>query len=153
MSWDIEDAQQQAYFWIQEAIGAYDSDQLAQPAGSSFRTFLYRVLRMRLLDFCRSLRRNRTRHVAAAEPEQWRTALVDERHLVAGNQEELHPHLANALSALDPSARALWNELRRGKRLCDLAETLGVSYRTLKRRWHNLRKQLASTLRQLRLCG
>jgi RNA polymerase sigma factor (sigma-70 family) len=151
--WDVEDAQQQAYFWIREAIEAYDSRQLAQPAGSSFRTFLQRVLRLRLLDFCRSLRRNRNRYLTAAEPEQWRTAFVDDRHLVAGNQEELHPHLASALSALDPPARALWNEMRSGKRLCDLAATLGVSYRTLKRRWHNLRKRLASTLRQLRHCG
>jgi hypothetical protein len=41
--WDLEDALQQAYFWIQEAIARYDSGQLRLPHGSSFATFLHRT--------------------------------------------------------------------------------------------------------------
>jgi hypothetical protein len=55
----------------------------------------------------------------------------------------LRLHLDKAVSLLDPQARALWNELRQGKRLRDLPHLLGVSYRTLKRRWRKLRAQLS----------
>jgi hypothetical protein len=58
--------------------------------------------------------------------------------------------LDQALRLLDPSARALWQELSDGKRLCDLPQLLGVSYRTLKRRWRNLREQLISAFRYLK---
>src|SRR5262245_51335464 len=66
-SWELEDAHQQAFFWIQEAVRAFDPLQLALPEGSSFQTFLKRIVRLRLSDFLRSLHRNRQRFRAAFE--------------------------------------------------------------------------------------
>jgi DNA-directed RNA polymerase specialized sigma24 family protein len=139
--WDLEDAQQQAYFWIREAIGAYDSGQLALAQGTSFRTFLQRVVQRRLLDFGRSLKRNRKHDLAALGPD--RLQRLPAEGLSAGAREDLHARLARAVSSLDPPMRALWDELCRGRRLRDLADVLAVSYRTLKRRWRKLREQLA----------
>jgi DNA-directed RNA polymerase specialized sigma24 family protein len=144
-SWDLEDAQQQAYFWIQEAIRGYDSKQLSLPRGSSFRTFLQRVFQLRLLDFARSLHRNKKRFSTAGHPDP--DLLPKARRDASGQEEERHRQLGKALGLLDPATRALWTELCRGKRLCDLTEALGVSYRTLKRRWRKLRQELARVLR------
>jgi hypothetical protein len=63
-----------------------------------------------------------------------------------GHGEELRLDLDKAVSLLDPQARALWNELCQGKRLRGLPQHLGVSYRTLKRRWRKLREQLIPAL-------
>jgi hypothetical protein len=57
--------------------------------------------------------------------------------------------LEQAMNLLAPELRALWNELRQGKRLRDLPEVLGVTYRTVKRRWRKLREQLIRALRHL----
>jgi hypothetical protein len=66
-----------------------------------------------------------------------------------GQEEGLRLHLDKAVSLLDPQARALWYELCQGKRLRDLPRFLGVSYRTLKRRWGKLRGQLRRALRHV----
>jgi hypothetical protein len=58
--------------------------------------------------------------------------------------------LDQALRLLDPSDRALWHALSDGKRLRDLPHILGVSYRTLKRRWRTLREQLILAFRHLK---
>ena len=142
-SWELEDAHQQAFFWIQEAVRAFDPVQLSLPQGSSFQTFLKRVVRLRLSDFLRSLRRNNKRFHPVEDPGDWFQKLLRGNNLASsGHQEELHLHLEKALSLLDRSARALWYELSQGKRLRDLPHVLGVSYRTLKRRWRKLREQL-----------
>jgi RNA polymerase sigma factor (sigma-70 family) len=149
-SWDLEDAQQQAFFWIREAIHAFDPAQLFLQKGSSFQTFLNRVLRLRLLDFCRSLRRTTTRFRCVADPSDWPDPLlVDEGLDFNGRGHEPHLQLETVAAQLDPDARALWNQLRQGKRLRDLPELLGVSYRTVKRRWRKLREQLTQTWRHL----
>jgi hypothetical protein len=57
--------------------------------------------------------------------------------------------LEKAATLLDPNARVLWNQLRQGKRLRDLPQVLGVTYRTLKRHWRKLREQLTWALRHL----
>jgi RNA polymerase sigma factor (sigma-70 family) len=142
-TWDLEDVHQQTYFWIQEAIHAFDPKQLIIPRGSSFQTFLKRVIRLRLLDFTRSLRRNRRRYRLLGEADQDTQSL--QQHFppaIPGAPEDILLDLEDALRILDPPSRALWNELRQGKRLCDLPEVLGISYRTLKRRWHSLREHL-----------
>jgi hypothetical protein len=72
--------------------------------------------------------------------------LLEEAPLFAVPKDELHLQLDKALSLLDPQARALWKELRQGKRLRDLSPVLGVSYRTLKRRWRTLREQLSAAV-------
>jgi RNA polymerase sigma factor (sigma-70 family) len=149
-SWDLDDAHQQAFFWIQEAIRAFDPGQLFLPLGSSFQTFLHRIIQLRLLDFCRSLNRRRKRFPLAGEQDHWpNDALLEKPLAFFGQEEELRLHLDKAVSLLDPQARALWNELCEGKRLRDLPQLLGVSYRTLKRRWQKLREQLIRALRHV----
>jgi DNA-directed RNA polymerase specialized sigma24 family protein len=142
-SWELEDAHQQAFFWIQEAMRAVDPVQLSLPRGSSFQTFLNRIFRLRLLDFLRSLRRNRRRFRPVEVPDDWASEAPRANNLACkGRREALLLQLENALSLLDSASRALWHELSQGKRLCDLPHVLGISYRTLKRRWRKLREQL-----------
>jgi RNA polymerase sigma factor (sigma-70 family) len=141
-AWDLEDARQQAYFWIQEAMQAFDFGQLARPRGSSFRTFVNSVFRRRLLDFRRRLRRNQRRH----QPVRPHNEFLEDRRRDHGSDHNTNRDLQDALRRLDAPARALWTELCQGKRLVDLADALDVSYRTLKRRWRVLREQLAAAL-------
>src|SRR5262245_9484572 len=70
-SWELDDAHQQAFFWIQEAIRAFDPGQLFLPQGSSFKTFLHRIIQLRLLDFWRSLNRRRKRIRLTDELDHW----------------------------------------------------------------------------------
>ncbi len=62
---DVEDAQQEAYLWIEEAIRAYDALQLGQPRGSSFRTFFRRVLQFKLAHHVRGQQRFESHQRAA----------------------------------------------------------------------------------------
>jgi DNA-directed RNA polymerase specialized sigma24 family protein len=147
---DLDDAQQQAFFWIQEAIDAFDPVQLSLPNGTCFHTFLQRILRWRLSDFCRSLqRRNRRFRLAGAQDRWLHHSLTDQGVDSPGQQAELRRHLDAVEGLLDPQTRPLWNELRQGKRLRDLPQVLGVSYRTVKRRWRSLREQIVFILQQL----
>jgi RNA polymerase sigma factor (sigma-70 family) len=149
-SWDLDDAHQEAFFWIQEAIGAFDLGQCFLPHGSSFETFLNRVLRLRLLDFCRSLKRRNARSCLVGEQGHWPHTLVAvERLDVSRHEPELLRQFERAADQWDPDVRALWDQLRQGNRLRDLPEILGVSYRTVKRRWRKLREQLIRAVRQM----
>jgi DNA-directed RNA polymerase specialized sigma24 family protein len=149
VSGELEDAQQEGFFWIQQAIRSFDALQLSRPGGASFQTFLKRVFRVRLLDFFRSVRRNTERLRLAGEPDPWsRNRQVENTCAASGNREEVILQLEKAVNLLDPELRPLWNELRQGKRLRDLPGLLGVSYRTLKRRWREIREQLIAGLRQ-----
>jgi hypothetical protein len=95
----------------------------------------------------RSLRRNRRRFRPALEPDDCaRPASGGNRLASEEHREGLHLQLEKALGLLDRASRALWHELSQGKRLCDLPHVLGVSYRTLKRRWRKLREQLIRAL-------
>ena len=137
--WDLEDAQQQAFFWIQEAICAFDLK------GSSFQTFLGRILGLRLMDFCRSMHRRNRRFRLSGDQERWpQSSLTNDTRDSPERPRELSRHVAVVVAALDHQARALWDELCEGKRLRDLPQILGVSYRTVKRRWRVLRDKLAS---------
>jgi RNA polymerase sigma factor (sigma-70 family) len=148
--WDLDDVHQQAFFWIQEAVRAFDPGQLSLPRGSSFHTFLHRVVRSRLADFLRSLRRTKNRLRLVAEPDHGPERLLRDQNLAsAGHRDELQRQLDRALRRLDPSARALWQALSDGQRLRDLPKRLGVSYRTLKRRWRHLREHLILAFRRL----
>jgi len=136
--WDLDDAQQQAFFWIQEAIRAFD------PKGSSFQTFLGRILRLRSMDFCRSLHRRNRRFRLSGDQERWpQSSLTKDTRDSLDRPRELPRHLAVVVAALDHQSRALWDELCEGKRLRDLPQVLGISYRTVKRRWRDLREKLA----------
>jgi RNA polymerase sigma factor (sigma-70 family) len=144
---ELEDAQQEAFFWIQQAIRSFDAVQLSRPGGASFQTFLKRVFRVRLLDFVRSVHRNKERFRSGGEPDHGSRNRRVESTCASAQREEANLQLEQTASLLDPELRALWNELRQGKRLRDLPELLGVSYRTVKRRWRELREQLR------RACG
>jgi hypothetical protein len=128
VSGELEDAQQEGFFWIQQAIRSFDAVQLSRPGGASFQTFLKRVFRVRLLDYFRSVRRNKERLRSAGELEHWHSNRpVENTCAASGNREEVIPQLERAVDLLDPELRALWNELRQGKRLRDLPGLLGVS--------------------------
>ena len=136
--WEVEDAQQQAFFWIQEAIRAFD------PKGSSFQTFLGRILRLRLMDLCRSMRRRNRRFRLSGDQDRWPQASRTNDTLDSPDRSgDLPRHLAAVVAALGDQASVLWHELCRGKRLRDLPQVLGVSYRTVKRRWRDLREKVA----------
>jgi RNA polymerase sigma factor (sigma-70 family) len=140
--WDLEDAQQQAFFWIQEAIRAFD------PKGSSFQTFLGQILRMRMMDFCRSVKRRSKHFPPCGDRDRWPEApAANDRLDSRDHPQDLLRHLDEVVGALDHRARAVWDEVRQGKRLCDLPQVLGVSYRTVKRLWRELRGRLTSAFR------
>jgi hypothetical protein len=102
---------------------------------------------MRLLDFSRSLYRNKERFRSRGEPDHCsRNRRVETTRASPAHREKMNLQLEQAVDLLAPELRALWDELRRGKRLRDLPESLGVSYRTLKRRWRKLRARLVSCL-------
>src|SRR4051794_13386424 len=48
---DLEDAHQNAIFWVVEAIQKYDTEQIGKVRGCSFRSFVSRVLVSRFKDF------------------------------------------------------------------------------------------------------
>jgi hypothetical protein len=107
------------------------------------------VVRLRLLDFRRSLRRNEQRFQRA-----WKLGhRLNDAFLgdspIPGQIHDLARELEGVLNLLDAPIRALWMELCQGKRLRDLPEVLGASYRTVKRRWRTLRDQLAATFPHL----
>src|SRR4051812_8106817 len=54
---DLEDARQNAVFWVVEAITKYDTEQIGKARGCSFRSFVHRVLMSRFKDFTKHLRR------------------------------------------------------------------------------------------------
>src|SRR5262249_44704240 len=115
-SWDVEDAQQQVFFWIQEAVRAFHPQQLSLPQGSSFQTFLNRVVQLRLADFRRSLCRHHQRFRPVQEPDHWPKRRLGEQALASpGDREEMHLQLEQALRLLDRPARALWDALSDGK--------------------------------------
>ena len=64
---DREDLQQQLFYWTQEAIVAFDAEELAKPNGCVFQTFLRRVVQRRVQDFARKDRRYRRRFPASLD--------------------------------------------------------------------------------------
>lgn len=58
---DHDDLKQQLFFCTQEAIVAFDAEELAKPDGCVFQTFLRRVVERRVQDFARKNRRYRRR--------------------------------------------------------------------------------------------
>jgi hypothetical protein len=88
-------------------------------------------------------RRNR-RFRLSGDQERWpQSSLTNDTQDSPDRSLELPRHLAVVVAALDHQTHALWNELCAGKRLRDLPQVLGISYRTVKRRWRDLREKLA----------
>jgi RNA polymerase sigma factor (sigma-70 family) len=148
---DLEDARQNAIFWIVEAITKYDLEQIGKAGGCSFRSFVHRVLMSRFKDFTKHLRRvkgrfNRSTNDAiddvaqadvdddASDPAQ----IVEERE--AANR------LQQTLTGLDRQSGQLWRLLAEGMSLRQIAARLDLSYDSVKRRRRKLIEQLKMQL-------
>jgi RNA polymerase sigma factor (sigma-70 family) len=155
---DRQDAQQDAVLWLVEAIRRYRAEEQVKPGGCRFRSFLYRVLSARFIDFLRHWRRLRSHFPqAGAEPVD-STQGGGGRHpgdsagptgggpadLVRGAQEgELRARLLGELARLGGPAHRLWELLAGGASLREVARVLNLSYDAVKRR----RRQLFAKLR------
>jgi len=157
---DLEDAEQEAVFWMLEGIARYNTLELARPKRRRFRTYLYRLVRYRFIDFVRPIRR-RERHFVC------RVRLSLERHFAirrfssrrygrpgrdnpasALEREEDQMRLQRALDRLDEEARRLWERLASGMRLRDIARRQGISYPQAKRQRRKLLAKLVAQLRE-----
>ena len=157
---DLEDAEQEAVFWMLEGIARYNTLELARPKGRRFRTYLYILVRYRFIDFVRPIRR-RERHSACRvrfslqghfairriSSRKYRRPGQD-NPASALEREENHMRLERALDCLDEEARRLWERLASGMRLRDIARRQGISYPQAKRQRRKLLAQLVAQLRE-----
>lgn len=150
---DLEDARQNAVFWVVEAISKYDTEQIGKVRGCSFRSFVHRVLMSRFKDFTKHLRRVECRYDRSSD------CAVEELSEVDANDEPEDPALIVAekesinllqqtLSGLDSESGRLWQLLAEGTSLRQIAATLDVSYDSIKRRRRKLIEQLKMQLNE-----
>ena len=148
---DSEDARQNAVFWIVEAINKYDTNQIGKQQGCSFRTFIHRVLIARFKDFVKHVRRIECHYDRTAGCAGEGTSAVDiDRRLkdpaaIAEAQESMNC-LGETLTNLDPDSVRLWQLMVNGNNLRQIAEELGISYDSAKRRRSKLIAQIKSRL-------
>jgi RNA polymerase sigma factor (sigma-70 family) len=158
---DIGDAQQEAVFWMIEAVEGYDTSRLIADYGRGFRSFLYRVLVTRFSNYARGRRRydrrfDRTARLATGESEE---APDDRRggscvtavdpHGSPGDvaeRRETTERLNAALALLDPTDRRIVEMVAAGMKQREMAEELGVSPDAVKHRWHKVRRRLRDVL-------
>ena len=144
---DIEDARQNAVFWIVEAVKKYDTNQIGKPKGCSFRSFVYRVLIARFKDYAKHLRRVEHHYdrTACCGEEEASASDVDCRPEDPATIVEIREsmnHLHETLARLDSESGRMWRLLAEGKSLRQIAADLGVSYDSAKRRRRKLIEQL-----------
>jgi RNA polymerase sigma factor (sigma-70 family) len=157
---DVEDARQEAVFWILEGIAGYHTLELARPKGCRFRTFLYRLVGYRFLDFARRIWRRRShldRQARFVGPEaKLGTIRITRRNRARLNQDnpasaligqENRRRLDSALDRLGEQARRLWDCLASGMSLRDIAREQGLSYPQAKRQRRQLLANLVAQLR------
>lgn len=128
---DKEEAGQEAFFAVLVAIRDYDTLQLARPDGRGFRSFVYQVITARFLNFVRGLRRQESHFDQIGNVELLAVKSDAERQAA---RQELLERLREAVAALDEEARSLWALLLTGIKLTELADHLGVSYDSARRR-------------------
>jgi RNA polymerase sigma factor (sigma-70 family) len=154
---DSQDAQQTAVLWILEAIERYRTDEPVDPGGCHFRTFVYRVLASRLVDFFRYRRlRNHFPLAEAACPSRDPDRPSDEEGpalhgpspdpLASAEEAEEQARLRQELGRLGDAERRLWDLLAAGTPLRRVAASLGISYDAAKRRRRKLLARLRSAL-------
>jgi RNA polymerase sigma factor (sigma-70 family) len=143
----LADAQHEAVLGaLPQAIARYDPAPEGMPGHCTFRTFLGLIVRARLSDFARKVRR--------AERHLDRSArVVDALGTVRGPEaaaenRELQAKVAEALRHVNPTDRWLWEESLAGTPLTDLARQLGVPYHQAKRRRQAVRAYLAAQLKE-----
>ncbi len=143
---DMEDVEQQAFFWMQEAIEHYDAGHAVRAHGCTFATFLKRVVAGRLRNWLRGRQRFQKRfgmRIELAGRQDSALQIEDE----STDWQEIRGAFERALTAIPAPDQLLWQELCRGRQLVDLPNLLGVTYRTVRRRWSRLRAHLVSALR------
>jgi RNA polymerase sigma factor (sigma-70 family) len=167
LSWaDIEDAHHQSVFWILEAVSHYQSDATAQPYGCRFRSFLHRVLCLRLIDYVRGCSRRKrsldpsgdglacdnghNAGVNGSNPPRFLEATTPFRDepCQCAQRHELRRRVTRIVERLDRPAREVWElTTSDGLSLRCAAGRLGVSYDAAKRCRHKvlvvLRRELA----------
>ena len=144
---DNEDAQQNAVFWMVEAIKKYDTRQIGKPNGCSFRSFVHRVLIARFKDFAKHLRR--------VEHHYDRTASCGSEEILACDDDgdlknpativearDSINRLHETLTCLDSESGRMWQLLAEGNSLRQIAAQIGVSYDSAKRRRRKLIDEL-----------
>jgi DNA-directed RNA polymerase specialized sigma24 family protein len=145
---DIEDARQNAFFALREAIAGYRTLEMVKPGGCRFRSYAGTVALARFWDFVKRIRRlhNRYRCLPGTPGEgpdeprprsSWRHASSSAEPVV-GQQDQAT--LRQAVERLDGPARFLWQQLATGKKLRQIVRECGRSYNSLK---HQKRKLLA----------
>lgn len=150
---DLEDARQNAVFWVVEAITKYDTEQIGKVRGCSFRSFVHRVLMSRFKDFTKHLRRVECRYDRSSECAVEEFSEIDvnaepeDPALIVAEKESINL-LQQTLSALDSESGRLWQLLADGTSLRQIAATLDVSYDAIKRRRRKLIDQLKNQLNE-----
>lgn len=142
---DRQDIEQEAVLWTLEAIYSYDTEEHLNPHGCRFRSFLYRVIKARLID----AERQRTNHqdhytlsvvlFAGLSPEadrrrngnEW--AAVDAAFRLSLQEEVDH---------LEECDQQFLDLLMKGTSLREVAAMLDISYDMAKRR----RRKIFATL-------
>jgi RNA polymerase sigma factor (sigma-70 family) len=161
---DVQDAQQNAFFALREAINRYDTEAFVRPNGCSFRTFLRLVITSRFQDFvkhCGRTERHFDRHASDTGALETGTGEGDLRGgrrnglgsdlndpAAAVEWQEALSRLEQALARLGEEARRMWELLATGMRVQALAKELGVSYDTAKRLRQRLLADLKAQLRE-----
>jgi RNA polymerase sigma factor (sigma-70 family) len=157
---DVEDARQEAVFWMLQGIASYDTLELVRPQGCRFRTFLFTLVGRRFIDFARRIWRRQGRVDRQARSKAQRgTIEMTGRDWARLNQDnpaaalvcqENRLRLQSALNHLGEAARRLWDGLASGMSLRDIAHEQGLSYAQAKRRRRQLLANLVAQLRDER---
>jgi RNA polymerase sigma factor (sigma-70 family) len=143
----LPDAQHEALLGaLPQAIAAYDPVPEGTPGHCSFRTFLGVLVRARLCDFARRVRRAERRLDRSARVAD--TLGSSPGPVAAAEGRELRARVAEALRHIDPTDRRLWEESLAGTPLSALARQLGIPYHLAKRRRQAVRAYLAAQLKE-----
>jgi RNA polymerase sigma factor (sigma-70 family) len=155
---DRLDALQNAVLWILEAIRKYRTAESVRPQGCGFRTFLYRVLSSRLVDFFRHCRRLQNHFPLAGGGVSGLSRGPDGRHgegdvaldgpdpVASAEEGEVQARLSKELGWLAEAERGLWDLLVAGTPLREAAAVLGISYDAAKRQRRKLIAHLRTCL-------
>jgi RNA polymerase sigma factor (sigma-70 family) len=132
---DVDDARQNAFLSLAEAISRYDTSQMGRRRGCRFRSFLYRVVQARYCDFARHVGRLHKRwqntEVLPDVASNGRPGASEPADMAG--REELLAQVEQRLQCLGQDDRRLWERLASGASLRTVARDLGLSYDAAKR--------------------
>jgi RNA polymerase sigma factor (sigma-70 family) len=143
---DLQDAQQNSFFALLEAIVRYNTLEMAKPGGCRFRSYLHLVTVARFRDFVKQVCRVQNRYSCSAWMDEAEVAGPCSDPAEAAARLEALGRLNKSLDGLGENLRVLWHELAAGKSLRQIARDWGVSYDALKRLRRKLLKQIGTQL-------